>query len=147
MHIADLLELLAEYVNDPPGRLDYIAALPAIANYGTLPELVMHAADERRPELLDLLKANGVDNLSDRQKFCNALARSMRDNRIKEFQTLKASLIEEHWECHCGHCGGAKSETRKLFFCTRCRAVKYCSAQCQKKAWPAHKAAGCKKPD
>lgn len=145
---ADLVELLDAYIDDPPGRLGYIAALPEVANFGTgtLPELVMHAVDERRPEFLELLKQSGVENLADRQKFCNALARAMRENRIKEFQTLGASLVGEHWEEHCAQCGGAKSETRKLFYCTRCRAVKYCSAQCQKKAWTAHKV-GCKKPE
>jgi len=34
---------------------------------------------------------------------------------------------------HCGHCG----IVAKLV-CTRCRAVRYCSATCQKEAWPAH---------
>jgi len=35
----------------------------------------------------------------------------------------------------CGHCGIAAK-----LVCTRCRGVHYCSATCQKEAWPAHKA-------
>eukprot|EP00984_Skeletonema_dohrnii_P033957 scaffold32283_cov132-Skeletonema_dohrnii-CCMP3373.AAC.2 len=30
-------------------------------------------------------------------------------------------------------------ERRSMFYCTRCRAVNYCSRECQKAAWPTHK--------
>ena len=41
----------------------------------------------------------------------------------------------------CGNCGGAGARLR----CARCKAVHYCSAACQKAAWPAHKVV-CQRP-
>jgi TPR repeat protein len=41
----------------------------------------------------------------------------------------------------CGWCGGL---LRKNLWCSGCKKVAYCGADCQKKAWPKHKAE-CKK--
>jgi hypothetical protein len=30
-------------------------------------------------------------------------------------------------------------ERKSMLYCTRCRQVNYCSAECQKAAWPEHK--------
>lgn len=53
----------------------------------------------------------------------------------------------------CGHCGaqvgGSDREGKlvaKLLACGRCRAAHYCSAECQRSAWPAHKKE-CKKKE
>ena len=36
----------------------------------------------------------------------------------------------------CASCGW---RAPRLFSCARCQSVKYCSVECQKKAWPSHK--------
>ena len=35
---------------------------------------------------------------------------------------------------NCAYCGSAPE---KLFTCSKCQQAKYCSSDCQKKAWPA----------
>ena len=46
---------------------------------------------------------------------------------------------DEIWrfDLHCAECGRAPE---KLSRCSRCKVVKYCSAECQRKAWDVHKA-------
>ena len=41
----------------------------------------------------------------------------------------------------CARCGRTPELGAKLKTCARCRVTKYCSAECQRLAWPAHKAA------
>lgn len=40
-----------------------------------------------------------------------------------------------------GHCGGCAARGEHFKFCAACRAVSYCSAECQKAHWKEHKAA------
>jgi tetratricopeptide (TPR) repeat protein len=39
----------------------------------------------------------------------------------------------------CDTCKKTSDQVPKLFVCSRCRRVHYCSVDCQKKAWPKHK--------
>jgi len=50
-------------------------------------------------------------------------------------------LIPEHvppppTEMECKHC---KRRRTKLHFCSRCRGVRYCGAECQRRDWQVHK--------
>ena len=38
-----------------------------------------------------------------------------------------------------GCCSKCENAAERLKLCGKCRGVKYCSADCQKKDWPAHK--------
>ena len=39
----------------------------------------------------------------------------------------------------CSGCGKKASDDVKLLICSACRSASYCSTDCQKKAWSAHK--------
>ena len=39
----------------------------------------------------------------------------------------------------CGRTAGGPDGVRELLRCGRCLVVEYCGAECQRKAWPAHK--------
>mmetsp|Transcript_7924 Transcript_7924/g.17680 ORF Transcript_7924/g.17680 Transcript_7924/m.17680 type:complete len:324 (+) Transcript_7924:270-1241(+) len=45
----------------------------------------------------------------------------------------------------CAYCN--KTGTKKLMVCSRCKKVSYCSVECQRKAWPAHRKNECVKAD
>jgi hypothetical protein len=46
---------------------------------------------------------------------------------------------------HCAECGKQEPSSRSFNLCGACRSVAYCSGECQRRAWTAHKAT-CKKP-
>lgn len=61
---------------------------------------------------------------------------------IKETaQDMRKRAKTQKTSSACGNCG---KEEKKMRTCSACRTVLYCSPQCQKEAWPVHKAA-CKK--
>lgn len=60
------------------------------------------------------------------------IAGATMDNRVED---IAFSLPHDFTRCH--NCGG---DTRhKLKRCSGCEMVLYCSKECQRKAWPAHK--------
>ena len=40
----------------------------------------------------------------------------------------------------CAACGAPGSAARKLKLCAQCGSAAYCGAECQRAAWPEHKA-------
>ena len=64
----------------------------------------------------------------------------------EELKQLKQLAAFEGLERRCAHCG---AEPEKLLRCGRCKAVKYCTTQCQRAAWCSHKSScgkGCATP-
>eukprot|EP00729_Bicosta_minor_P002063 gene2063-18836_t len=43
----------------------------------------------------------------------------------------------------CGGCGKPPAKGKKLMMCSRCKCANYCSAECQKAMWKAHKRNSC----
>ncbi|KZV89009.1 hypothetical protein EXIGLDRAFT_161075 [Exidia glandulosa HHB12029] len=53
---------------------------------------------------------------------------------------IKVSKTRDHYEMEqCHRCWKSKSEATTLLVCSACKTVLYCSKECQKAAWPAHK--------
>ena len=69
-------------------------------------------------------------------------ATAMAVHKMRKAQTNEAGLTTPLFEC--AHCATTK-EKSALFQCNRCRLTLYCSAECQRAAWPAHKLA-CTRP-
>ena len=64
------------------------------------------------------------------------------------YKRIKCQCLKENWKQtkeqktgECSYCGDIK-ESRELFLCKGCRMPGYCSEECQRAAWPSHKA-GC----
>jgi hypothetical protein len=54
-----------------------------------------------------------------------------------EILELAKELTAKNW---CSGCGAAQREDgRQLLICGKCKKDKYCSTECQKKAWKSHK--------
>jgi len=43
------------------------------------------------------------------------------------------------WSRSCAQCGAAPAAGAKLRFCARCTTVPYCTVECQRADWAAHK--------
>ncbi|KDR69435.1 hypothetical protein GALMADRAFT_160447 [Galerina marginata CBS 339.88] len=54
-------------------------------------------------------------------------------------ENLKVSRRGKLWSPACSHCGKPPSDDERFSKCARCKAMVYCSRQCQKKDWPDHK--------
>lgn len=93
---------------------------------------------EARADFLSALHLAGVDVIADRQRLANCLARGVREGHI----TCGWARPPPD---SCAHCAMLPAAGKKLLTCGRCKTVKYCSANCQRAAWGAHKAA-CKAP-
>jgi len=128
-----LFQNLTELLSDAGTDLLYAARTPLSEK----PLAVVCAmVEEGRPEFLELLREHGVENLAHRQRVANALTKAVRAGRVVRGW---AKAEPEAWETQCAHCRKKASETVKLSTCTRCKAVKYCGAACQRAAWPHHK--------
>ena len=124
----------AELLADAGSDIQYAAELSPLDEK---PLAVLCAMiEEDRPAFLEFLKVSGIENLSHRQRVTNALTKALREGRVTRGW---AKPVTPKWETQCAHCGKPSSETVKLSICTRCKAIKYCGAACQKAAWPKHK--------
>ena len=122
----DVDELLAEV-----GGLDHVRKFLE----GQKPLSVLCAmVEESRPNLLSYLSDLGVKLLADRQKVASALTKAVREGRVTR-GWADATVPD-----HCAQCRTPPIPKSKLLVCGRCKSVKYCSARCQRAAWPAHKA-------
>jgi len=113
--------------------MSYVTSLIAAATDDSLPVLAARMGEDRTT-FMDFLKEAGMTDLGHRQRLCNALGRGVRLGRITKGWTGPAAESAE-----CQVCGKRAGATIRLSTCTRCKAAKYCSVLCQKKAWPAHK--------
>lgn len=61
---------------------------------------------------------------------------------------LRTRMFETKSYVNCDHCGQVETESEEHYACSRCVGVFYCSKDCQKVGWKAHKAVcvECKKP-
>lgn len=127
----DLSELVSETGNSD---LLYLLQLEQVAAK-PLPVLCA-MIEEDRPAFLEFLRTAGVEQVSHRQQFTNALTRGLREGRVlRGWVTAETAA----WERECATCHKQASESLRLSTCARCKSVKYCSVSCQKAAWPGHK--------
>ena len=157
----DVVALLSEpgmqnlmYIADfPEVKSHPIAVLAGVSN--TLQDLahVQMCADARvtllrclaamvgedRASFLKMLQTAGVEELSHRQLFTNALLKACRIGRITRGWAKPPPD-------RCSHCHALPAEKKKLLVCGRCKTTKYCSANCQKAHWAAGHKADCRRP-
>lgn len=100
----------------------------------------MHRSRRRCKACVDanqeiVLNASGKDSSATSSK-----SGAPKPQRAADQQRLKANDEAAHYYFApmniCGWCGKAEGE---LMRCSKCRNTKFCSAECQKAAWPEHK--------
>lgn len=69
------------------------------------------------------------------EKYCDDME-MVGEERDRVIQTHTASPLAH---CGCPGCERVEEEVRGFKRCSRCRAVAYCSPECQRLDWPAHK--------
>ncbi|GAA5944100.1 hypothetical protein JCM10213_009000 [Rhodosporidiobolus nylandii] len=77
---------------------------------------------------------------------------ALADSQLPSYPVVAPSMLKKNTSAavHCRQCGISSLEKR-LTCCSRCKEkasqlVHYCSAECQRRAWPTHKAVCGKKP-
>ena len=67
----------------------------------------------------------------------------MNDSRIKEVEAKAQADADAQGLRSCAHCGAQEVHVAQFKFCAACKdkGALYCSKECQRAAWPAHKAA------
>ena len=97
---------------------------------------------EDRNQFLSFLTQNGVERLSDRQFFTNALTKMVRTGRITRGWAKPEPLVTK-----CSSCQSVPNKGKKLLVCGRCKSAHYCDAKCQKAHWMAGHKATCARPE
>lgn len=119
----------------------YVADLVSASCNDSLPVLAARMGEDRAA-FLEFLKDVGVESLQHRQRVCNAIGKALRLGQITKGWESKPEGPSE-----CDFCGARAGPNTKLLCCARCKAVKYCGAACQKKAWAAGHKAVCQRPE
>ena len=127
-YTAPLIVAHHEHINEGQPKLDELQLLRSLA--------LMAGAG--RAEFIAFVRDAGIQKVDDRQVVCNAVLRAVREGRITSGLGTPSANV-------CAQCGARPAAGKKLLVCGRCKAAKYCSAQCQRAAWASHKD-GCARP-
>lgn len=124
-----------------PG-LDSLSFLKDVEAIASQPIAVLAAqVGEDRKHFMDFLKECGIESTGDRQLFTNTLAKAVRLGRITRGWAKPPPAPTT-----CVQCNRPPAKDKKLLVCGKCKIVRYCSTDCQKKHWKAGHKDCCQRP-
>lgn len=97
--------------------------------------------EKRTPNLSNLDNLNGKDMAKSFicQNACAEMLKKAEDCGLFTEVMERIAELREGYDKEQESCKACKTNNMKLYLCSRCRSVKYCSKECQKKDWTTHK--------